>query len=169
MMRDATFAYVLSGGVADGQIDYTFTSPSKTFHPGFAKKTEELFRMMQSIPLRDAPLTDPEEARAAKMLQEALRIVAVLRVYAEIAPQSCTGRRFGFVDDANMGLFPGSSMEGDMVVFVAGAKVPLVVREIPTRENGPRCFKLVGPAFVEQAMYHKFPSGNDGFETIRIL
>ena len=167
------FAEVLCAGVSNGQIDYTFTSAPQRRDAKFAKLTELMFNIIDmherlATQTNGTPLTDDNKAFGNSVLQDTLKAGVGLRNYEEIVRQTCTRKRFGVTEYGRMGLFPGSLKEGDEVVLVAGAKVPFVLREIGRGENGTRCFKLVGPAFVEGVMYGEGLTGNDVFETIRI-
>lgn len=56
------------------------------------------------------------------------------------------GRRIGWTDGHYMGVFPGSTQDGDVVAVLLGSKLPYVLRP-HGNENGNE-YILVGPAYV---------------------
>jgi hypothetical protein len=166
-----SFADTLCTGVSNAQIDYTFMFAPQKVDLAFVRLTEELFGVfsyfdhLQRQIDQNLILTDVVD----KMLAYGV-LQHVLKTYAKAVGQKCAGRRFGIIECGRMGLFPDGVKVGDEVGLVAGAKVPLVLREVKAvgADEDGRCFKLVGPAFVKGIMYGEGVNGNDGFEMIRI-
>ncbi len=63
---------------------------------------------------------------------------------------------FLMTDDGRMGSGPLGAAEGDWVVVLNGMRIPVVLREVPTRilagDSNDSCYQFVGTAYVHGVM-----------------
>ena len=72
-----------------------------------------------------------------------------IRQYLEGMQQICCGRKFFLSCDGRVGLGPLAMQEGDVVCIIKNAKVPFVLRRVPSTES----YTLVGEAYVHGLMH----------------
>ncbi|KAH8893220.1 hypothetical protein GQ53DRAFT_106127 [Thozetella sp. PMI_491] len=63
------------------------------------------------------------------------------------------GARFGVTSKNLLSLVPSNTRVGDKVFVMSGGGVPMVLRESLENEEGEKCYKLVGEAYVRGIMY----------------
>jgi hypothetical protein len=79
-------------------------------------------------------------------------ITADSHQYVKSFGMTVTGRSFIVTEDRLMGLAPGTTRVGDVVMIIAGASTPFVLRSRAGKDEGARRFALVGEAYVHGVM-----------------
>jgi hypothetical protein len=153
----SNFVQTLVHDLTSTRVDYTFQQwPAKGCTADAQQSAAEFFQGAL------------ERARHFK-LNYSIEGEQSLKALAELLRWTCYGRVFGYTKSGRMGLFLPGTQKSDCVALIAGASIPLVLREVKMwsglqSESGgdvrgsshahsiPK-FQLVGAAYVQGAMY----------------
>ena len=105
--------------------------------------------------------TDGSDGRESgtKMQLEATNVVKAfskLFCYRQALKSLLDDRQFAITNDGLAALVPAVAQPGDLIVLLAGAAVPLVLRAGGQGEDGRTRYYIIGDCFVHGAMYGEF-------------